>query len=105
MYANTLHPGLVKSELNRHVVSPSSISESIYNFFCISTEDGALTQLYLATSPEVEEKSIKGQYYVPYASPSSPSGVAASKDGPLALWDFTEKLLMEKVPSYKGAPI
>jgi hypothetical protein len=30
----------------------------------ITTEDGALTQLYLATSPEVETAKVKGQYYV-----------------------------------------
>lgn len=105
VYCNTLHPGGVRSELSRHIVSPSSIFESIYNWFLIPTEDGALTQLYLATSPEVEEKNIKGQYYVPYASPSSPCGVAASNDAPLELWNFTENLLKEKVPTYKGAPI
>ena len=27
-------------------------------------EQGALTQMYLATSQEVESKDIKGQYYV-----------------------------------------
>jgi hypothetical protein len=71
----------------------------------ISTEDGAITQMYLATSPEVEEKNIKGQYYIPYASRDTPRGIAASDEAPMELWDFTEKLLKEKVPGYEGAPI
>jgi retinol dehydrogenase-12 len=37
---------------------------AILSRFLITPEDGALTQLYLATSSEVEEKDIKGQYYV-----------------------------------------
>lgn len=105
MYVNSNHPGMVQSELSRHVVGAKSIGEFFYNLFCISTVDGALTQLYLATSPEVEEKNIKGKYYVPFASPSAPTGVAASEDAPLELWEFTENLLKEKVNGYEGAPI
>lgn len=73
--------------------------------FCVSTQDGALTQLYLATSPEVEEKNIKAQYYVPFASPGSPTGVSTQPEALLELWDFTEKLLKSKVDGYTGAPI
>lgn len=73
--------------------------------FCISTQDGALTQLYLATSPEVEEKNIRAQYYVPFASPGSTSGVSTQSDAPLELWEFTENLLKSKVDGYTGAPI
>ena len=38
----------------------------------ITVEKGALTQLYLATSPDVENKPIRGQFYDPLASPSKP---------------------------------
>jgi hypothetical protein len=62
---------------------------AIVNKFLITLEDGALTQLYLATKPDVEEKPIKGEYYV----------------GPFKLWEFTKKLLKEKVPGYEGALI
>jgi len=33
------------------------------------TSVGALTQLYLATSPEVEERKIKGELFNPVAIP------------------------------------
>ncbi|KAI9267744.1 hypothetical protein EDC94DRAFT_646495 [Helicostylum pulchrum] len=105
VYVNCNHPGSVQSELSRHIVGPSSIGEYIYNKFCCTTEDGALTQLYLATSPEVEEKKIKAQYYVPFASPGTTVGVSTQSDAPLELWEFTENLLKEKVDGYNGAPI
>jgi hypothetical protein len=42
-----------------------SIAYKIYDSIMnISPEKGALTQLYLATSPEVEQNNIKGKYYV-----------------------------------------
>ncbi|KAI8985298.1 hypothetical protein BDB01DRAFT_789628 [Pilobolus umbonatus] len=102
VYANCNHPGIVKSELSRYF---PGFAKGIFDWYGMSTEDGALTQLYLATSPEIEEKEITGKYYIPYAQPSSPRGPAASDKGPEDLWTFTEKLLREKVPEYKGAPI
>lgn len=105
VYVNCCHPGGVRSELSRHAFAPKSIGETLYNLFLIPTTDGALTQLYLATSPEVEEKKIKAEYYVPYASPDTPRGVAAQPETPLQLWEFTENLLKEKVPGYEGATI
>ncbi|KAL7314099.1 hypothetical protein PS15m_007754 [Mucor circinelloides] len=102
VYVNANHPGGVKTDLYRHT---SSILNFFVNKFLITPEDGALTQLYLATSPDVEQKPIKGEYYVPFANAAKPQGVAASEDGPLKLWEFTENLLKEKVPGYQGAPI
>ncbi|KAI8997816.1 hypothetical protein BDB01DRAFT_772580 [Pilobolus umbonatus] len=103
VYANCNHPGLVKSELGRYI--PNRFVKAVGEWAGIPTEDGALTQLYLATSPEIEEREITGKYYIPYGQPSSPGGPAASDKGPEELWTFTEKLLREKVPEYKGAPI
>ncbi|KAG1457017.1 hypothetical protein G6F46_007152 [Rhizopus delemar] len=105
VYANCNHPGIVRTQLFRHVYSIGSIMDRIRDFFSISAEDGALTQLYLATSPEIEEKNIKGQYYVPLGAPSTPKGIAASDEHLLELWDFTENLIKEKIPDYEGAPV
>ncbi|KAG1152466.1 hypothetical protein G6F37_002434 [Rhizopus arrhizus] len=105
VYANCNHPGVVRTQLFRHVYSIGSIMDRIKDFFSISAEDGALTQLYLATSPEIEEKSIKGQYYVPLGAPSTPKGIAASDEHLLELWDYTENLIKEKIPDYEGAPV
>lgn len=58
---NCNHPGGVQTDIFRY--TPSFFTP-VLNCFLTKPEDGALTQLYLATSPEVEEKNIKGQYYV-----------------------------------------
>lgn len=84
----------------------NTIGSYLYNkLFCISSEEGAITQLYLATSPDVENNKIRGKYYVPFANPEPPTGVASQDDAPLELWNFTENLLKEKVAGYQGASI
>ncbi|KAI9478410.1 MAG: hypothetical protein EXX96DRAFT_247037 [Benjaminiella poitrasii] len=106
VYVNSNHPGGVKTDLYRHLTSlPERLASYFINLLLITPEDGALTQLYLSTSPKVEENNVKGQYYIPFASPSKPSGVAASEDAPQKLWEFTENLLKEKVSGYNGFPL
>ena len=48
----------------------------------ISTEDGAITTLYCATSPEIEEKNYRGRYFVPFGIEGEKSSYA--KNGDLA---------------------
>lgn len=54
------------------------------SLFYQTVEVGALTQLYLAASPEVESKGIKGQYLWPVAK------VCPEKASALA-WDEKEQ--------------
>ncbi len=75
LYVNCNHPGAISSDLYRHLYDPKvGIMAWLNRLFFISEEDGALTQLYLATSPEVEEKGIRGQYYVPFGVLGTPYG-------------------------------
>ncbi|KAI8883969.1 NAD(P)-binding protein [Backusella circina FSU 941] len=102
IYPNAIHPGIVRSELGRHIADPSTAFTNIIStLIACTTEDGALNQLYAATSPEIEEKKYKGQYFVPYAAIGKPSGVANSENAPKELWEFTEKLLAEKITDYE----
>ena len=55
---NALHPGVIRSELNR---SMPAVAVWVFNKFTRPPEDGAATPLYLATSPEVE--GISGKYF------------------------------------------
>ena len=61
----------------------------------IDAHRGALTSLYCATSPEIEEKEIKCQYFFPIAKNSPEDLTALAKDDSLAekLWTFTENLI------------
>ncbi|KAI9316682.1 hypothetical protein BX666DRAFT_1945789, partial [Dichotomocladium elegans] len=90
VYVNCNHPGTVQSELSRYVANPGSWRETLYNkLLTITTEQGALTQLYLATSPDIEMKKIKAKYYVPYAKPGWNTPFTSSAENAAKLWDFT----------------
>jgi len=55
---NALHPGVIRSELNRSMPGPIV---SLFNLFTKPAAEGAATPLYLATSPEVE--GVSGKYF------------------------------------------
>jgi short-subunit dehydrogenase len=111
VYINTLHPGVIATDLSRNMGFVKHLKGVL-----LSPDTGCLTSLYATTSPEVEEKQYNGEYFVTFVSylllslPSSnilkqaPIGVikqtsADATDVELMkkLWDFTEKLIIEKV--------
>ena len=69
---NSLHPGSVRTELSRHVEGDlqKSLSAGFMSFlellatpFLLNSDDGALTQLYVATAHQLE--GVTGRYYTP----------------------------------------
>ena len=69
---NSLHPGSIRTELSRHVEVDlkKSLSAGFFSFlellatpFLMNSDDGALTQLYVATAHELE--GVTGRYYTP----------------------------------------
>ncbi len=66
----SLHPGVVASDVWRRIPQPF---RGLAKLFMVSTEDGAATSLYCATSPELAEQT--GRYYVDSAlrRPSRPA--------------------------------
>ncbi|KAG0205603.1 hypothetical protein BGX33_007840 [Mortierella sp. NVP41] len=78
VYANMPHPGFVYTELQRNNKdSMGAVAVTTYDIAGIicaaKPEVGALNQLYLATSPEVEEKDLRGKYFVPVGNELRPS--------------------------------
>lgn len=64
IFVNCCNPGQIKTGLNRHVLTPRTGIQDLLvrlamRLFDQPTSVGALTQLHLATSPEVEERNIK----------------------------------------------
>ena len=59
-----------------------------------TVEVGALTQLYLAASPEVESKSIKGQFLWPVAKicPEKASALAWDEQEQEKYWNWAESV-------------
>lgn len=105
VYVNSVHPGIIadtnltggdmRAYLPRWFLP---IFLFLNRFFSISIEEGAKTQLYLATSPDVVSKEIHGQYWS--QSKNGPvKGVVRGRglDRKLAtrLWENSEQAVKE----------
>ncbi|ORX93010.1 NAD(P)-binding protein [Basidiobolus meristosporus CBS 931.73] len=102
VYVNVLHPGWVATGLDRHVKDSlnsftSSLLTLLTSMVAMKPKVGALTQLYLATSPEIEVKDIRGRYFIPIANEIQPSAYARDVQLQEELWKFSEKMVKEKV--------
>lgn len=104
IYVNSVHPGMVNTELDRGI--KDSLGWMYYPFvplhwvlwvFQMNSAQGALTSLYLGTSPDIVEKKIKAKYFIPYACEANTTEIA--QDAALAdkLWKFTDNLVKEKL--------
>ncbi|KAL3498866.1 hypothetical protein ACH5RR_041598 [Cinchona calisaya] len=91
--ANSLHPGIVVTDLLRHRSFFAGIIFGIGKYFCKNVHQGAATTCYLALHPQV--KGVSGEYFSDcnLSQSSSPA-----KDSELAkkLWDFSLNLAIPK---------
>ncbi|KAF9103356.1 hypothetical protein BGX29_003448 [Mortierella sp. GBA35] len=108
LFINCCHPGYVATrgtEINfrkspgGHVPDGYSISTAYskfqhwwsdwsYRMTAMPVERGVLTQLYLATSPEIENKGITGRYFMPVALEIEPSAYANDEKLQEELWTY-----------------
>jgi NAD(P)-dependent dehydrogenase (short-subunit alcohol dehydrogenase family) len=89
--ANALHPGFVGSNLAREgdLGLLGTIGMPLVRPFAISAQKGALTSIYLASSPDLE--GISGQYFI--KGKAVPPAAHALDDAAAArLWEISEKL-------------
>ncbi|KAJ3289428.1 hypothetical protein HDU76_007535 [Blyttiomyces sp. JEL0837] len=91
---NSIHPGGV----NTNLTSAAAYASTWMNFILSPVEEGSLTQLYAATSPEIDSKGYKGEYFVPVALLGNKSVLAKDEGGVLGkkLWEWSEKVVAEK---------
>jgi NAD(P)-dependent dehydrogenase (short-subunit alcohol dehydrogenase family) len=85
--ANSLHPGVVATELAREY--PKFVMK-IANLFMLTPAQGAATSLFLATSPEVA--TVSGKYFEK-SREKKPSDLALDQASQDRLWSLSEKLL------------
>ncbi|KAF9971910.1 hypothetical protein BGZ73_005042 [Actinomortierella ambigua] len=102
VYVNAIHPGYVTSDLDRQakdVVGTigAKITHASNWLWGMRPAKGCLTQLYAGTSPEIEEKDLRGRYFVPHGKELRPSKFAFDEALQDKLWEFSEKLMEEKV--------
>ncbi|KAF9579464.1 hypothetical protein BGW38_004261 [Lunasporangiospora selenospora] len=95
VWVNIAHPGCVDTQIYKGM--RESDSRAFHNFskfwlkLAYTAKEAALTQLYCATSPEIEEKDIRGRYFIPIANELRPNPISDDVDLQERLWDYSEK--------------
>lgn len=67
-----------------------AIPRRLFRLVGQSLEDGATTAMYLASSQEVQERDIKGRYFIPIAAEGQPSQLTQDKDLSNNLWYWSD---------------
>ena len=85
--ANSLHPGVIMTNLARHVDN----AEAMFSTMTLKTiPQGAATQCYVATHPD--NSAVSGKYFADCAL-KKPAAVAFDADQAEALWRWTESVI------------
>lgn len=89
--STALNPGNINSDLPRHILPlfPNIVKQIIIKVLLYEVSQGALTQLYAATSPEAA--SLNGKYLVPWARVRPPRQETQDPQLGKALWDWLEE--------------
>jgi len=88
--ANCLHPGVIASGFGQTYGGALSVIIKLAKPFLATTEDGAKTQVWLSSSPEVE--GVTGKYFEKCAE-AKPTKYALEEAAPARLWEISEKLV------------
>ena len=88
--ANSLHPGLVTTEIQRHLGVIESISMKVVNLVSKTPREGAQTSIHLAVSEEVE--GISGFYFVD-CKVAEPARGAKDDEAAKKLWTISAQLV------------
>ncbi|KAG1780841.1 hypothetical protein EV702DRAFT_963285 [Suillus placidus] len=89
--STALNPGNINSDLPRHILPqfPNIAKQIIIKVLLYEVSQGALTQLYAATSPEAA--SLNGKYLAPWARVRPPRQETQDPQLGKALWDWLEE--------------
>ncbi|KAF9415804.1 hypothetical protein BGZ94_010392 [Podila epigama] len=101
VFVNAVSPGFVKTEIDTGLQDSvglvlSKVMSGLRHVVGRIADDGALTQLYCASSPEIEEKKLSGRYFVPDAHELRPSPYAMSKDLQERLFKYSEDFVVKR---------
>lgn len=88
--ANCLHPGLVDTRFADEAGGWTTRAFSLVKRFAISSERGADTIVYLATSPDAA--AVSGEYFAKRKIAAS-SDAAREMDAARQLWEISEELM------------
>lgn len=88
--AYALHPGVVKTDLWRHLNGPQQVVMKLISPFTKNSVQGAQTTIYCAVEPSLETES--GGYYSDCA-PATCSSAAMNDETAEKLWELSCKML------------
>jgi NAD(P)-dependent dehydrogenase (short-subunit alcohol dehydrogenase family) len=89
--ANAVHPGVIRTKLQRHLNPVASAVLSALGPLALkSVEEGAATQTYAATSPALS--SVSGQYLAD-CNVAQPHAIANDERLAQQLWDTSERIV------------
>ncbi|KAF9957739.1 hypothetical protein BGZ72_001452 [Mortierella alpina] len=102
VYVNMVNPGIVATDIARSAKDMygtigNAATRAIMFLTGMTPQVGSLTQLYVATSPEIELQNIRGEYFVPIARKQRSSKYTLDEDLQERLWEFSEKLVRENL--------
>lgn len=87
--ANCLHPGVIASGFGQTYGGFFGKMMTVAHLFMASTEEGAKTQVYLASSPEVE--GVSGKYF-DKCKEARPTREAQDDAAARRLWEISEEM-------------
>jgi NAD(P)-dependent dehydrogenase (short-subunit alcohol dehydrogenase family) len=88
--SNSLHPGIINTNLGRHFPLWQRIASNLIGWtFMKSVEEGAATQCYVATAPDLAGNS---GYYFSDCNPLTPDSRMLDKQQATTLWEVSEGL-------------
>ena len=104
IHVNIAEPGIIfGTDVHRQMESAYSIWTRLLVIFlywtvALSLEDGALTMLYLGTSPVIAEDGISGQFYRPFGNRIPPEKYPKHATRSLSeeLWEWTENFVSKR---------
>jgi WW domain-containing oxidoreductase len=94
--ANSLHPGIIQTNLGRHFGGGMAGAMKLFSpLFERSVEQGAATQCYVATSPQLE--GVSGKYFAD-CNRAMTSRYGRNSALAARLWEVSEELLVDYLP-------
>ena len=91
--ANSLHPGVIQTNLGRHMNPLIGMAFGIFGFWAIkNVAQGAATTCYVAAHPDNEK--VTGKYFSD-CSQSRPLAISQSKELAKELWQFSDARVQE----------
>eukprot|EP01126_Amoeba_proteus_P039911 TRINITY_DN4231_c0_g2_i2.p1 TRINITY_DN4231_c0_g2~~TRINITY_DN4231_c0_g2_i2.p1 ORF type:complete len:327 (+),score=44.86 TRINITY_DN4231_c0_g2_i2:153-1133(+) len=107
IFVNVCHPGVVFTNLIPSTIARESLGfglsllsnllTKIAPLVMWSAEDGARTQFFLAADwSTLKDKNITGRYFHPVGLQVEPSTISKNLTLQRALWEFSERILLDK---------